>query len=213
MRKLSIYILLIILFVLTTKCGTDTISNTSKSKIIDDFENQLPIEPYRYTSNDDVNEFFDFKLFDNLKSPEDWLKLKDWKSIDIALRSEIEQYKNMDGYSLCIQELSTHFLDKFLLKTENTSEKSIAIKYYLNILIEENNDYWPLLTEALLAVKNKIDPEEYNTIKNYIKHSALMAIESNKVRTRLLDKSSYQLVQKRITEAEQCLKDTRIDSE
>ncbi len=179
------------------------------SSYVDDFEKSSSTgRQYKYSALDVQDYFFDFDPLDKLK-PDQWSSL-DWKAVDSQFRPLIEKYKAIGGYSLCIQSLVCDFLDRTLLKTLNSPQKSEAIAYYLEVLIEEKNPYWPLLTEALLSIKDSLDEATFNKTKSYIINDATKYLNQygSSAGARLqpeVDKEIQTFIQERIVEAEYSL--------
>jgi hypothetical protein len=184
---------------------------TTKTNVAE-FENLKPIEPYTYADNNGSStSFFEFTLFKSIKTPEDWNKLTDdWENIDQALRLQIEDHKNIFGYSLCVQVISMKFLDKVLLKLKNSERKNDAIQYYLGILIQEKNPYWPVLTKSLLYLRGKIDQDAWEKSKSYIVSSAQNYLKENSTPNESRNGMSQssrvkEFIQQRLLEAKESL--------
>lgn len=165
------------------------------------FTDTAPAMKYRFAANDLDNHFFSTTEFKEHKNPEEW------NLIDASIRQKIDNHINLDGFSLCIQHTACSFLDKYLLKAENSKERNEAIRYYLGVLRHENNNYWPLLTEGLLNAKNSIPVDEFEAYKVYILSDAnkYKAANASRRLTKSNDPSSLEYIES-LDDAENCVK-------
>jgi hypothetical protein len=177
-----------------------------------------PLEPYRMVGRPDQKiYYFDERLA--RYQPADWKGISNWEEVDKTLRIQIEQHKTKDDYLIGIQQFSLKFLDYVLLNAPASEIRTDAIRYYLEVLIDQGNSYWPVLAKSLMAVQPDLDKGDYADLQGKINLSANNFLDenqhikkkyfSNNFRNSVPTETGEKELIEWILEAEQCLADLK----